>query len=57
MEDEEIEGHLKEAARDSKISCAAAQKIAIDYHVSMKRVGELLDRMKIKIIHCQLGCF
>ena len=57
MEDEEIEGHLKEAARDSKISCATAQKIAIDYHVSMKRVGELLDRMKIKIIHCQLGCF
>lgn len=57
MKDEEIIAKLKEATREGKIACAMAQKIAIDNKISMKKVGDLLNQMKIKISQCQLGCF
>ncbi len=57
LEEEEIAGKLREAAKEGKITCAMAQKIAIENKVSMKRVGDLLNQMKIKITQCQLGCF
>ncbi len=57
MKEEEIIAKLKEAAREGKIPCAMAQKIAAENHVPMKRVGDLLDELKIKITQCQLGCF
>ncbi len=54
---EEIIAKLKEAAKEGKIPCALAQKIATDNKVSMKEVGDLLNQLKIKITQCQLGCF
>ncbi|MDP3039329.1 MAG: hypothetical protein Q8O18_05595 [Deltaproteobacteria bacterium] len=57
MKEEEIAAKLKEAAKEGKISCALAQKIAIENKISMKQVGNLLNKMKIKIAQCQLGCF
>ena len=57
MKEEEITAKLKDAAKDGEISCAMAQKIAIENKVSMKQVGDLLNKLKIKIIQCQLGCF
>lgn len=57
IREEKIANKLKEAAKDGKITCALAQKIAIDNKVPMKQVGELLNKLKIKIIQCQLGCF
>ncbi len=57
LKDEEIIAKLKEAAKENKTSCAMAQKIAIENQVAMKKVGDLLNQMKIKIIQCQLGCF
>ncbi len=57
MKEEEIISKLKEAAKEGKIPCAMAQKIAIENKVSMKHVGDLLDELKIKITQCQLGCF
>jgi hypothetical protein len=57
MKNEEITAKLQEAAKDGKIPCAVAQKIATDNNVSMKVVGDLLNQMKIKIKQCQLGCF
>ncbi len=57
MKEEEIAAKLKEAAKDGKISCALAQKIASENKISMKQVGNLLNKMKIKIAQCQLGCF
>jgi hypothetical protein len=53
----EITKKLIEAAKDGKITCAMAQKIAIDNKIPMKQVGDLLNKLKIKIIQCQLGCF
>ena len=57
MKEEEIAAKLKEAAQEGKISCAMAQKIAVENKVSMKQVGDLLNKLKIKIVQCQLGCF
>jgi hypothetical protein len=57
LKEEEIVAKLKEAVRDGKISCALAQKFALENKISMKQVGDLLNQMKIKITQCQLGCF
>jgi len=57
MKEDELVAKLKELARDGKITCAVAQKIAIENKISLKQVGDLLNQMKIKIIQCQLGCF
>jgi hypothetical protein len=57
LKEEEIIAKLKEAAREGKIACAVAQKIAMENKIPMKKVGDLLNQMKIKISQCQLGCF
>ncbi len=57
MKEEEIAAKLKEAARDGKIPCAVAFKIARDNNLSTKEIGTILDGLKIKITACQLGCF
>ena len=57
MKQEEIIAKLKETAKDGKISCAMAFKIAKENGISTKEVGSLLNQLKIKIAHCQLGCF
>ena len=57
MKEDEIAAKLKEVARDGKIACAMAQKIALENKIPMKQVGEILNQMKIKIMQCQLGCF
>ena len=57
MKEEEIVAKLKEASQEGKIACAMAQKIAVENKVPMKKVGDLLNQMKIKITQCQLGCF
>ncbi len=57
VKQEEIMAKLKEAARDGKIPCAMAFKIAKECSVSTKEIGNLLNQLKIKITGCQLGCF
>ena len=54
---EEIIAKLKDAAKDGKIPCAIAFKIAKECNVSTKEIGNLLNQVKIKISNCQLGCF
>lgn len=57
MKQEEIIAKLKESAREGKIPCAMAFKIAKECSVSTKEIGNLLNQLKIKITSCQLGCF
>ena len=57
MNQEEIIAKLKDAAKDGKIPCAIAFKIAKECNVSTKEIGNLLNQVKIKISNCQLGCF
>ena len=48
---------IQAQAKDGKISCAEAQRLADDEGVSYKDMGDLLNELKIKIKTCQLGCF
>lgn len=54
---EQIIARLEEAAKDGRISCAAARKIAEDMQVPYRIVGSLCDELKLKIKACELGCF
>ena len=55
--EEEITEKIREVSKDGKITCAMAQKIALENKVPMKQLGDLLNQLKIKISQCQLGCF
>jgi hypothetical protein len=57
MSPEDIKVRIKAAAPEGKIACAAAFRLAEELGLSRKDLGELLNELKIKITHCQLGCF
>ena len=57
MKEEEISLKIRAATKDGKLPCAMAMKIAVENKISNKQMGELLNRLKIKIAQCQLGCF
>jgi hypothetical protein len=57
MSQEDIKTTIKAAAPEGKIACAAAFRLAEELGLSRKDLGELLNELKIKIAHCQLGCF
>jgi hypothetical protein len=57
MSPEDVKGRIKAAAPEGKIACAAAFRLAEELGLSRHDLGELLNELKIKIIHCQLGCF
>lgn len=52
-----LEDELIKNAKDSKISCKKATEIAKRLGAPTTKVAEILDRHKIKIRGCQLGCF
>ena len=52
-----VAGEVKSIAKDGKITCAQARKLAEDLKVPYGDVGDMLDKLKIKIHKCQLGCF
>jgi hypothetical protein len=54
---EEIKAKINAAAPDGKIPCAAAFRLAEELGISRKDLGEMLNELRIKITHCQLGCF
>ena len=45
------------AAKDGAVRCPAAWKLALDSGVSRLDVGAAIDRLGIRVTHCQLGCF
>jgi hypothetical protein len=57
MSQEDVTIRIKAAAPDGKIACAAAFRLAEELGLSRRDLGELLNTLKIKITHCQLGCF
>jgi len=48
---------VKGAAKDGRISCTAARKLAEEFKVPPRVVGEAANVLKIKIKSCELGCF
>ena len=57
MSQEDIKARIQAAAPKGKIACAAAFRLAEELGLSRKDLGDLLNELKIKISHCQLGCF
>jgi hypothetical protein len=53
----QLEDKIKASLRDGHLTCAAAHKIAQDADVPKIAVGEVADRLGIRIINCQIGCF
>jgi len=54
---DEIKERIKAAAPEGRIACATAFRLAQEFNLSRKEMGELLNELKIKIAQCQLGCF
>jgi hypothetical protein len=57
MDREKIEKAIKEKSKDGKLLCAICFKIAEDFGISKREIGDILNEMKVKISQCQLGCF
>lgn len=52
-----LDEKVKEAAKDGRLPCARAFKIAKEEGVSAGEIGKVANRLNIKITNCQLGCF
>ncbi|TEB10757.1 hypothetical protein Psfp_04115 [Pelotomaculum sp. FP] len=48
---------VQRAAKDGRISCTEARKLAEELKVPVGVVGEAADELKVKIKACELGCF
>ncbi len=57
MDRKRLEETIKEKAKDGKLPCALCFKLAEEFGISNKEMGKILNEMKVKIGHCQLGCF
>jgi len=53
----DLEKEIRENLRDGKLPCAVAWRIAERAGVERRAVGEMADRLDIRISHCQLGLF
>lgn len=52
-----IDKAIKEKIKEGKITCKEALEIASELGIKPAEVGKALDKNKIKIKQCQLGCF
>jgi hypothetical protein len=48
---------VQRAAKDGRISCTEARKLAEALKVPVRVVGEAADTLKVRIKACELGCF
>ncbi|HEY51566.1 MAG TPA: hypothetical protein G4O20_07165 [Dehalococcoidia bacterium] len=53
----ELETKIKSSVVNGRLPCAIAFKIAKELKVSPRDVGEAANRLSVKIVSCQLGCF
>ncbi len=57
MDRDKLEKVILKKAKAGKLPCAMCFKIAEDFKISKREIGKVLNKMKIKISQCQLGCF
>jgi len=53
----ELDKRIQESLVEGKLPCPSAFKIAKEFQVTPREVGEACNRMQIKVRSCQLGCF
>ena len=52
-----LEERVKASLKDGYLSCPVAWKIADETNVPRIAVGNITDRMGIRVANCQVGCF
>ncbi len=52
-----VQEELRVAAPSGRLACTQALELARRLGVEAKVVGEAADRLGIRIVACQLGCF
>jgi hypothetical protein len=52
-----LECALVAAARDGRIPCASIFRIAVAQAVPVTEAGRAVQRLGIKVVGCQVGCF
>jgi hypothetical protein len=52
-----LEKELEASLVNGKLPCAVAFKIARELKVNPREVGDTANKLNIKIVSCQLGCF
>ncbi|MGB9920296.1 MAG: hypothetical protein ACPLPT_06165 [Moorellales bacterium] len=53
----EVRQAIEATARDGRLDCADAHRLAAELKVEPLVVGQAADALGIKIVACQLGCF
>jgi len=48
---------VKKTAKDNRLTCTSARKLAKELDVPVKKIGQVADHLNIKIAGCELGCF
>jgi hypothetical protein len=54
---QEVLDAVEKAAKDGRLTCTEARKLAEVLKVEPGIVGEAADELKIRIKSCELGCF
>ncbi len=57
VDEKKLEETIKASLVNGKLPCPAAFKISKDLDISTKAIGDMANKLKIKIANCQLGCF
>ena len=52
-----LEGEINASLVNGKLPCAVAFKIADKLQINARQVGDMANKLNIKIASCQLGCF
>ena len=55
--EEKIREEIQKKAKDNRLPCPVARKIAQELSVSYREIGRAADDLNIKITDCELGCF
>lgn len=57
MDRKKLEETILGKSKDGKLPCAICFKIAEDFGISKREMGEILNEINIRVSQCQLGCF
>jgi len=57
MDEDLLVRRLMEESTEGGIACAAALRLAEELGIPPRALGEVANRLGIKIRSCQLGCF
>ena len=57
MDTKALETKMKSSAVAGKINCATCFELAKEFKVTIKEIGEMANRLNIRVAKCQLGLF